>query len=269
MADMEWRHFSCGYFEGSCNFSVKNLKASHTTPSESLSSLINLLERGLPSKPTHFLFHKFEAEHQINLSEINYNHHMSLIGENALQWGERILGDDKNKDYPARIFLNKLIDEHIPQYSFIKALMLPECPVGWILENIDSYAELSGAERVDFYLAEANLVIEIDGSSHNEKKQKIRDNVRDILLLKNKTQTIRVPTSAIRENAAQIIQIFKEIEGELDKSEQLASFKKFSASEKYKHENIYFDLIAIARLQRIIAAALEAQQLSLNSKHEY
>ena len=140
---------------------------------------------------------------------------MSLIGENALQWGERILGDDKNKDYPARIFLNKLIDEHIPQYSFIKALMLPECPVGWILENIDSYAELSGAERVDFYLAEANLVIEVDGSSHNEKKQKIRDNVRDILLLKNKTQTIRVPTTAIRENAAQIIQIFKEIEGEL------------------------------------------------------
>ena len=76
---------------------------------------------------------------------------------------------------------NKLIDEHIPQYSFIKALMLPECPVGWILENIDSCTELSGAERVDFYLAEANLVVEIDGSSHNEKKQKIRDNVRDIL----------------------------------------------------------------------------------------
>ena len=172
MADMEWRHFSCGFFEGSCNFSVKNLEVSSKAPSESLSCLINLLERGLPSKPTHFLFHKFEAEHQINLSEINYNHHMSLIGENALQWGERILGDDKNKDYPARIFLNKLIDEHIPQYSFIKALMLPECPVGWILENIDSYAELSGAERVDFYLAEANLVIEVDGSSHNEKNRK-------------------------------------------------------------------------------------------------
>lgn len=266
MADMEWRHFSCGFFEGSCNFSVKNLEVSSKAPSESLSCLINLLERGLPSKPTHFLSNKFKTEHQINLSEVNYGHYMGLIGKNALQWGERILGDDKNKDYPARIFLNKLIDEHIPQYSFIKALMLPECPVGWIIENIDSYGELSGAERVDFYLAEANLVIEVDGSSHNEKKQKIRDNVRDILLLKNKTQTIRVPTSAIRENAAQIIQIFKEIEGELDKSEQLASFKKFSVSEKYKHENICFDLIAIARLQRIIAAALEAQQLSLNAK---
>ena len=266
MTDMEWRHFSCGFFEGSCNFSVKNLKVSNSAPSESLCSLINLLERGLPSKPTHFLFHKFEAEHQINLSAINYNQYMSLIGKNALKWGERILGDDKNKDYPARIFFDKLIDEHMPQYSFIKALILPECPVGWIVENIDSHAELSGAERVDFYLAEANLVIEVDGSSHNEKKQKIRDNIRDILLLKNKTQTIRVPTSAIKENAAQIIHIFKEIESALDKSKQLAAFKKFDASEKYKHENIYFDLIAIARFQRIIAAALETQQISLNSK---
>ena len=109
--------------------------------------------------------------------------------------------------------------------------------------------ELSGAERVDFYLAEANLVIEVTEAPITKKTENPRQRKRHSTPQKQNSNN--PCATAIRENAAQIIQIFKEIEGELDKSDSWPHSKS-SCFEKYKHENICFDLIAIARLQKLL-----------------
>ena len=59
--------------------------------------------------------------------------------------------------------------------------MLPECPIGWIVDGVEQVSKLNAAERVDFYLPEARLA-EIDGQSHKKQSQKTRDQVRDLIL---------------------------------------------------------------------------------------
>ena len=77
--------------------------------------------------------------------------------------------------------------------------MLPECPIGWIVDGVEQISKLNAAERVDFYLPEARLVIEIDGQSHKKQSQKTRDQVRDLILKQTSVKVVRIQTSQIRD----------------------------------------------------------------------
>ena len=177
----EWRPFSCGFVSNTHNFAVKNLPSSSQSDSFAVNTLVSVLERGLPTRPTAFLLNRLATDHRFDFDDLNL-HKLFLLSPEDLEWGELILGDERSGNFPARVFQAEVIPEFIPDYGFVKNLMLPECPLAWILGDLESIDNLSGAERVDFFLPEAKLVIEIDGLQHSAPVQKQRDNVRDALL---------------------------------------------------------------------------------------
>jgi very-short-patch-repair endonuclease len=72
-----------------------------------------------------------------------------------------------------------------------------------------------GAYRVDFYLPELKIVLEIDGERHRHKKQ--HDNERDIFIRKelgSDHEIIRVKTERIEENAELLVEAIKSIKEE-------------------------------------------------------
>ena len=53
---------------------------------------------------------------------------------------------------------------------------------------------------VDFYIAEAKLVIELDGSQHFEEENRAADTQRDTYLKQQGLTILRIPNNAISEN---------------------------------------------------------------------
>ena len=79
---------------------------------------------------------------------------------------ERHLWYDFLKDYPAMVHRQKVIGNYI----------------------------------VDFYIAEAKLVIELDGSQHFEAENQAADGQRDAYLQQQGLTVLRIPNNAINEN---------------------------------------------------------------------
>ena len=57
-----------------------------------------------------------------------------------------------------------------------------------------------GPYIVDFYIAEAKLVIELDGSQHFENENKAADVQRDTYLKAQGLTVLRIPNNAVTEN---------------------------------------------------------------------
>ena len=197
MPTSDWDSFSSGITASSCNFAAKNLGGERGDTPEAIKSLIAMLERGAPTKPSHFILRRVEADcgRKITAGLLSLSEH--YVGDEELIWKDIILGDDERQYYPAREFHSRILDEHLPEFSFIRNIMLPECPIGWIVDGVEQVSKLSAAERVDFYLPEARLVVEIDGQSHKKQSQKTRDQVRDLIIKQTSVKVVRIQTSQI------------------------------------------------------------------------
>lgn len=57
-----------------------------------------------------------------------------------------------------------------------------------------------GSYIVDFYIASANLVIEVDGSQHYEPENQIADEKRDAYLKSLGLTVLRIPNNEINQN---------------------------------------------------------------------
>ena len=57
-----------------------------------------------------------------------------------------------------------------------------------------------GKYIVDFYIADAKLVIELDGSQHYETEYQLKDTFRDVWLEKQGFMVLRIPNSEINRN---------------------------------------------------------------------
>lgn len=262
----DWHHFSSGYFSGSCNFAVKNLQKKNSKAPKAIETLIAFQERGLPTKPSGYLLYNLEKLGGTG-DPIDFHQSMALLGPQDLYWGQVILGDSKNDYYPARTFLNEQIDKHLPEHRFIKNLILPECPVSWILQGLHDVRNINGMERVDFFLPEANLVIEVDGQFHNKEKQKQRDIVRDVLLEASSVTVIRIPTSAIAEEGEALKNKFLKIKECLVNAEaSIKPFEDFLTNKVYAAKNITHDLVAISRMQRVLSELVYSGQLSAKKR---
>lgn len=259
----DWHQFSSGYFSGSCNFAVKNLREKDSKAPKAIETLIALQERGLPTKPSGYLLYNL-GEFVSAIDPIDFHQSLSLLGPQDLYWGQVILGDSKNDYYPARTFLYEQIDKHLPEYRFIKNLILPECPISWILQGLHDVRNINSMERVDFFLPEANLVIEVDGQFHNKEKQKQRDIVRDVLLKTNNITVIRIPTTAIAEEGEALKNKFSKIRECLVSAKALIlPFDHFLTNKAYANENITHDLVAISRMQRVLSELICSGQLPI------
>ena len=57
-----------------------------------------------------------------------------------------------------------------------------------------------GPYIADFYIAQAKLIIELDGSQHYEDKGKSVDAKRDAFMQAQSLRILRIPNNAVREN---------------------------------------------------------------------
>jgi ATP-dependent DNA helicase RecQ len=264
--------FSCGFFANSLNFEANGLEtnALQVKPdavSLLYSSLTNFLERGYPTRPTHYL----EGKIQSLIPNFSWGGNVApthtLVRPFKPSWDDTIKGFEENRLFPARHFFNNLIEEHLPNYSFIKNLIIPECKFKDILASPVT-AGANPEWEVDFFLPCANLVIEIDGSQHDQFANRVNDNTRDRILRKHGISTHRVSAYKIERNSVEIRDYFKALKILLASNKEVQEIKAFVELERFKDSNINFDLIALARLQRIVVELLKNKTLKSGGRIE-
>lgn len=188
------RH-TANYANTPSNFVIQNLESPvdpHSSIFPLLCVLKNLLCRGCPTVMSRYL--------QGELGEIHlrqdFDVYLPFASFNAGHWRHTIKGDEEHLFFPAQAFLEKLIPQSLGDYAFIASMMLPEAPINDI---VDTPSDIFEGQRVDFYLPQAKMVIEIDGSQHeSDKNQHTTDLRRDEFLNRSGITTFRISTESLR-----------------------------------------------------------------------
>lgn len=187
--------YTANYANTSSNFVLQNLPPKQHISDEIRAACCivrNILQRGKPSRLSHFLQDKIGVLHELE----DWNESLLLINSAVPQWKTTIKGDDDNRYYPAREFFNALPDL-FPDYPFLHNLVIPEVLLTDILGNIKKDFH---EQQVDFYVPAAKLVIEIDGQQHKTHDATSKnDKQRDEALNKAQIKTIRIDTQDWRE----------------------------------------------------------------------
>lgn len=178
---------SCSYNGINPNFVISDFisdKKIDKTLSGILDILSNILMRGVPTFPSEYLVKNIG-----NPSE--YKNTVYSFKENSdLCWNNIIKGGTTN---PAIAFYKYFKKCYYSQYSYF----LPECPMEDIIGNFSEQNEkIIKNSSVDFYSPFHKIVVEIDGSQHEEAAQKSLDQARDNLLKKAGCTIHRIPTTA-------------------------------------------------------------------------
>lgn len=228
--------------------------------------LKNILMRGCPTHMSQFLKSSFSES---EIKGLLRQEEQCLLDKEAPIWLETICGDNKNNDYPAKTFLEEIIPEYLPEYAFIQQLILPEVSFAEIASSHDN--ELA-YQRVDFYLPQIKLAIEIDGQFHiDSKRQKLKDKERNEFLSRNNVKLFRISTNDIRKrnnNLAKVMNRMRdyissniiELEGYIKADIELLS----NESEYYRNVKLF--ATAIMRFQILILSLIEKGKISLDDK---
>lgn len=182
--------YTANYAYTNSNFVIQNLDITESSIDDMypiICVLKNILQRGIPTRMSKFLQEKIGEIHKRE----DYKNIFTFININYQNWDDIIKGDTVNNYFPAREFY-----ENIPQifeeYGFVQSLILPEVNINDIE---DSEREKFINQQVDFFIPQANLVIEIDGQQHKSvKNQLISDKDKDAFLSKNKIEVVRITT---------------------------------------------------------------------------
>ncbi|MDC0912657.1 RecQ family ATP-dependent DNA helicase [Paracoccaceae bacterium] len=262
------QHFTCGFFVSSMNFAIDSQIDVITKPKPEFHAIADYLERGYPTKPTNWLINKLQEQYDnFAWPAQNSQYPLSLKHRN-LDWSQTIKGDDARDRYPAQQFLNEAIEKYLPQYGFIKNLIIPECQFKDIMALDPTKHNINPTWAVDFFLPFANLVIEIDGPQHENPSQREKDNKRNRVLTKHGIKTHRLPTYKINDASEELISYFNALRKELETHQEIVEIaSRFNAEETIGHR-YYYDLTALARLQRTLTELIAAGRLKNKSKVE-
>ncbi len=118
------------------------------------------------------------------------------------QWDGVIKGADSGCN-PALDLWRSLCAALPPDLAHLRALIRPEAPLGAILADAGLDHEATG-QTVDFFCPAARLVIEVDGSQHEEAAQQMLDARRDRLLRLANVRTLRFSTKELADPAKAI-----------------------------------------------------------------
>lgn len=184
------KKFTANYVHTNSNFVIQNLKEGRTTDEELYAFcciLKNILQRGVPTMMSEYLQGKLGALHK----KENFKDFLIYPSQQKLQWHATIKGGVTN---PARDFYERIIPNEFGDYAFVQSLIVPEIEINEIVEYSPEYID----QKVDFYLPQAKLVIEIDGEQHKEERQKQLDEKRDSYLREKGIITIRISTEELK-----------------------------------------------------------------------
>lgn len=257
---------SANYSYTNHNFVIQNVDG-ETVDNEYLPAVCivkNILQRGKPTLLSSFLRSKTGALHK----EEDFTSALALIDNSPPDWQRIIRGDVKSNYFPAKKFFYELIPKYLFDHLYIQQLILPEVPINEITQvYVDEFAE----NQVDFYLPQAFLIIEIDGSSHDSKV----DSERDAHTTKYGIKTVRIKTKDLEAENDAFLAGIHEIRDRIKKvsASQVKRKKKeksFASLDDYKAAFENTDLsksdylaTAIIRFQLTVLSLLETGYLSL------
>jgi ATP-dependent DNA helicase RecQ len=257
------KKYSANYSHSNHNFVIQNLKGERISNGylPAICILKNILQRGKPTLLSAYLQEELGQIHREN----NFTNAYPLIDKEQPNWERIIRGDEKGNYYPAKKFFEELIPKHLGEYQFIQQLIIPEIPINEITQvDVDEYAN----QQVDFYLPQAYLIIEIDGSQHENDKQK--DIIRDFHTAKYGIQTVRIKTVDLESENEVFSQKIAAIKDRIDKVKSKQATRKekeetFISLSDYQSayengidfENSNCKATAIIRFQLLILELLE------------
>ncbi len=260
------KKYTANYSHTNHNFVIQNLSAPRIE-SDYLSAILvvkNLIQRGSPTSMSQYLQEIYGSVHR-------ESHYFHLITKSKQTWYNTIKGDEANNYFPARTFLEDRIIEDLPEYEFIKQLIIPEIEINEITQRKD---ENFNYQCVDFFLPQANLVIEIDGQQHKQDADRVIDLTRDNYLSLSNVLTVRINTADLESKNATYFQQIEIIRNRLENYSELLSLyktnynlKKSEISDKVLKTRLLPS--AIIRFQVLVLELLETGQLSLNDDKWY
>ncbi|WP_298265967.1 RecQ family ATP-dependent DNA helicase [uncultured Lutibacter sp.] len=261
------RKYSANYSYTNHNFVIQNLNSSRKE-SEFLSAILiikNLIQRGKPTLMSQYLQSIYGSIHKETEA---FKKPFVLINQSNLKWINTIRGDEENNYFPARTFLEERITQDLSEYEFIKQLIVPEIEINQITQRDD---ENFRHQCVDFFLPQANLVIEIDGQQHKEEIGRVVDSIRDNHLSLSRVKTVRIDTLDLEARNETYFEKIEEIKGQLDTYSRFLNLYKnnFNLSFAEIPEEIKKTKLlptATIRFQILILELLESGVLNLDDK---
>lgn len=183
------KKFTANYAYTNSNFVIQNLKEGKTEDTDLYAFcciLKNILQRGVPTTMSDFLQEKLGIIDE----EANFKEILIYSAKQQQQWHSTIKGGNTN---PARDFFERIIPNEFGEYAFVQSLIIPEIEINDICGYNTEFIE----QQVDFYLPQAKLVIEIDGSQHLEITQQQLDDKRDTYLKNKGIEVVRISTQEL------------------------------------------------------------------------
>lgn len=216
----------------------------------------NILMRGRSIPASQYLLSELG---EINPS-VQHEEPLLLFSKGVPQWHQRIRGFSEFNDYPAETFFYNTIPEFLPEFRFIQELLLPEALVQDIIPDApDRFYD----QRVDFYLPQARLVIEIDGSQHQEAMQKVKDRERDRFLNRNRITVKRIAAAAIKNQDQSLLDAMEEIKSILSLSQDLGRYAEISQHSDYyatDTQRLSYDMVM--RFQILLLTMMQKKIIS-------
>jgi len=267
--------YTANYSYSNHNFVIQNLTGQRIDNEylPAICILKNILQRGRPTLLSKFLQEKIGTIHKTDEFEKPY----PLIDNESPNWERIIRGDVKGNYFPAKKFYDELIPKYLPDYLFIQQLLIPEIPVNEITQvQVDEFAN----QQVDFYLPQAYLIIEIDGSQHDRNIN--QDKLRDQHTAKYGIQTIRINTTDLEAENESFKKSITAIKERIDKvisrqEKRQQNDPIFISINDYKTAfrngvdliNPYYTSTAIIRFQILVLELLEKGILDFKKEWKF
>lgn len=222
-----------------------------------VASTFAVLTRGSPTLPSPQLQELFGFDWTKMSQEP-----LVLVSDRPPVWRETIRGASNGYN-PALEFLEGIIPIELGPWAFIQSLLVPECPLFRRLGAPTNLIDGPNDEQVDFYLPQADLVIEIDGGQHREQRQAWKDQARVRFLEQLGIVTLRLKTEDLQSRNAAFSSFITKLRKRCEDSPRLLAYRNFTADRLAAVPSLRFDLTATIRLQIAIILAISHRQLDL------
>lgn len=193
---LDTKRFSANYTLTNHNFVLQNLPR-YSIASEGKSELVfkavqilkNILQRGKPTVASRQLRASFGLAPNDSGMDVEP---LPLISKEPLAWERLIQGDRATGRNPAKRFFDEIFARHLGPYAFVKQLVVPEVQ---IFDMTQEYVEQFKNRRVDFYIPQIGIIIEIDGPQHKDLQEE--DQARDEFAASLGLRTFRFSTNEV------------------------------------------------------------------------
>ncbi len=219
--------------------------------------LKNIMQRSRKVRPSNYLVSQIGK-----LPDLEQE--LSLVSLDAPlpKWENTIKGAEGGYN-PAMGFYysDSLWQKHLHGYEWVRQLIIPEADLQTIL---DDQSPRWHGQSVDFYIATARLVIEIDGIQHRTSaSQRTLDQERDRVLTNKGITVVRIPVAALRGEDSQFTPYAERIRNCLDNAKDIQEILKQAPTVLNNRWLLYECAI---RYQFILLELIDAGTLTFRQK---